>query len=148
MSSEQQHGVVFPRSADGKRSTSALGRAVLADALRAADPAGARSAEQATNWRSDYLAHFRRAVEAGLDARTSALSIATDGLASLHDRMRVTGDDERPRPGRVDLDDPAGHRRGAGHRGGRRRSSRCPTAAPGCAATRSGSSWTPGSAPA
>ena len=94
MTSEQQHGVVFPRSADGRRSTSALGRAVLADALRAADPAGARSAEQATNWRSDYLVHFRRAVEAGLDARTAALSIATDGLASLHDRMRVTGDDD------------------------------------------------------
>ncbi|MET1059554.1 MAG: hypothetical protein ABWX84_08150 [Nocardioides sp.] len=92
MSSEQQHGVVFPRSADGKRSTSALGRSVLADALRAADPAGARAAEQTTNWRSDYLAHLRRAVEAGLDARGSALSIATDGLASLHDRMRVAGD--------------------------------------------------------
>jgi hypothetical protein len=91
--SSEQHGVVFPQSPDGRRSTSALGRAVLADALRTSDHAGARAAEQETNWRSDYLGHFRRAVEAGLDSRTTALSIATDGLASLHDRMRVAGTD-------------------------------------------------------
>ena len=93
MSSEQQHGVVFPEAPDGRRSTSSLGRSVLADALRAADPAGARAAVQETNWRSDYLAHFRGAVVAGLDSRAAALSIATDGLASLHDRMRVAGPD-------------------------------------------------------
>ena len=39
-------GVVFPTSgADGDRSTSALGRAVVADALRGVDPVGARAAE-------------------------------------------------------------------------------------------------------
>src|ERR1035438_8339955 len=41
MSSEEPAGVVFPASEDGRRSTSALGRAVAADALRAADPVGA-----------------------------------------------------------------------------------------------------------
>jgi hypothetical protein len=83
-------GVVFPVSGgDGARSTSALGRAVVADALRATDPIGARAAEQETGWRSGYLLHFRRLVEAGLGEPAAASRIAADGLASLHDRMRV-----------------------------------------------------------
>ncbi len=82
-------GVVFPRGADGQRSTSALGRVVVADALRAVDPIGARAAEQETNWRRGYLHHFRRLVEAGVDSADAARRIAVDGLASLHARMRV-----------------------------------------------------------
>jgi hypothetical protein len=84
-------GVVFPLSADGRRSTSALGRAVVADALRPVDPAGALAAEQEANWRSGYLIHFRRLVEAGLASKAAALSVARDGLDSLHVRMRVRG---------------------------------------------------------
>ena len=41
MSGEESAGVAFPASADGRRSTSALGRAVVADALGRVDPAGA-----------------------------------------------------------------------------------------------------------
>ena len=82
-------GVVFPVAADGRRSTSALGRAVIADALRRTDPAGALGAEQETNWRSGYLTHFRRVIEAGLTSRDAALSIAADGLGSVHGRMRT-----------------------------------------------------------
>jgi hypothetical protein len=85
-------GVAFPVSADGRRSTSALGQAVVADALQQVDPAGARSAERQANWRSGYLGHFRRLIEAGLASRQAAVSVATDGLASLHRRMRVVGD--------------------------------------------------------
>src|SRR5688572_20662092 len=88
-------GVVFPATADGTRSTSALGRAVVADALRGVDPVGARSAEHETNWRSGYLVHFRRLVEAGLTSAAAARRIAADGLASLHGRMRfATADGE------------------------------------------------------
>ncbi|MEV4417721.1 hypothetical protein [Catellatospora sp. NPDC049609] len=82
-------GVVFPVSGGTDRSTSALGRAVVADALRAVDPIGARAAEHETNWRSDYLVHFRRLVEAGLSDGGAARRSAAAGLASLHDRMRV-----------------------------------------------------------
>jgi hypothetical protein len=83
-------GVVFPVSgSDRARSTSALGRAVVAGALRATDPIGARAAEHETNWRSGYLLHFRRLVEAGLFSPDAARRIAVDGLASLHDRMLV-----------------------------------------------------------
>jgi hypothetical protein len=89
-------GVVFPAAADGRRSTSALGRAVVADALRPADPAGALGAEHETNWRSGYLVPFRRLIEAGLASKDAWLAIARGGLDSLHTRMRVAapGGDE------------------------------------------------------
>ncbi len=82
-------GVVFPASSDGRRSTSALGAGVVADALRQVDNPGAVGAEHEGNWRSGYLAHFRRLVEAGLVSKDAALSVARDGLGSLHQRMRV-----------------------------------------------------------
>jgi hypothetical protein len=86
-------GVVFPAGPDGRRSTAALGRAVVADALRPVDPAGAGAAERETNWRAGYLSHFRRLVEAGLPSREAALMVADAGLTSLHQRMRVAGPD-------------------------------------------------------
>jgi hypothetical protein len=85
-------GVVFPvTGADGARSSSAFGRAVVADALRGVDGVGARAAEHETSWRSGYLAHFRRLTEAGLTSAAAARRIAADGLASVHARMRVVG---------------------------------------------------------
>jgi hypothetical protein len=89
MANDEQHGLVFPADAEGRRSTSALGRAVVADALRGVDPTGARAAEHETAWRSGYLTHFRRLLEAGLASPEAATTIARDGLASLHTRMRV-----------------------------------------------------------
>ncbi|MCU1607171.1 MAG: uncharacterized protein JWP46_3636, partial [Modestobacter sp.] len=89
----EERGVVFPAGSDGRRSTAAVGRAVLADALRPVDPTGARAAEQETNWRAGYLTHVRRTVEAGLASREAALAIAGAGLDSLHARMRVADGD-------------------------------------------------------
>jgi hypothetical protein len=89
MASDEQQGLVFPAGAEGRRSTSSVGRAVVADALRSSDPTGARAAEQASHWRSDYLVHFRRLVEAGLASPQAAVTVAEDGLRSLHERMRV-----------------------------------------------------------
>jgi hypothetical protein len=98
-------GVVIP-AVDGVRSTSALGRGVVADALRAVDPVGARGAESETTWRRGYLVHFRRLVEAGLLSREAAITIAGDGLASLYARMRfATGSDEVPIGDAVGIDD-------------------------------------------
>ncbi|MEP7333007.1 MAG: hypothetical protein ABI692_13055 [Terracoccus sp.] len=85
-------GVVFPlEPGTDRRSTTATGRAVVADALRAADPVGSASAERETNWRQGYLPHFRRLVEAGLVSPEAARTIARDGLTSLHERMRWIG---------------------------------------------------------
>ena len=89
MSGSELPGVVFPASADGRRSTSALGAGVVADALRQVDIAGALGAEREANWRTGYLAHFRRLIEAGLTSKDAAVSVARDGLESLHRRMRV-----------------------------------------------------------
>ncbi len=93
MSGGEPDRVAFPVAADGRRSTSALGRAVVADALSQVDPASARAAEQETNWRTGYLAHFRGLIEAGLASKQAAVSVARDGLESLHRRMRVIGGD-------------------------------------------------------
>jgi len=85
-------GVVVPESG-GRRSTSALGRGVVADALRAVDPAGARGAESDTSWRTGYVLHFRRLIEAGLLSPDAAVTIARDGLVALHARMRYATPD-------------------------------------------------------
>jgi hypothetical protein len=82
-------GVVFPVAADGHRSTSAVGRGVVADALRTADRSWALSAEHETSWRMGYLTHFRRLVEAGLPSKEAWLAIARAGLDSLYARMRA-----------------------------------------------------------
>ena len=79
MAEEEQRGVVFPAGEDGRRSTAAVGRAVVAEALRGVDPAGALAAEQETNWRAGYLVHFRRLVEAGLASPAAARTIAAGG---------------------------------------------------------------------
>lgn len=86
-------GVEFPTTDRGDRSTSAVGRAVVADALRAVDPTGARAAEQETNWRSGYVRHVRRLTEAGLGDPDAARTIASDGLGSFHARMRLVDGD-------------------------------------------------------
>ena len=89
MAEDEQHAVVFPADDDGRRSTSRVGRDVVADALRTVDATGARAAEQATAWRTDYLVHMRRVLEAGLDSPEAATTIARSGLDSLSARMRV-----------------------------------------------------------
>src|SRR6476661_2065047 len=81
------HGISFPADTAGRRSTTALGRAVVADALRPVDPVGARAVDHETAWRSRYLLHFRRLVEAGLPTREAWLAIADSGLRSVHERM-------------------------------------------------------------
>ncbi|QSB17312.1 hypothetical protein JQS43_13645 [Natronosporangium hydrolyticum] len=67
---------------------------MVAGALRRVDPVGARAAEQETNWRSGYLTHFRRLVEAGVDDPSAARQIARDGLATLHQQLRVRPTDQ------------------------------------------------------
>ncbi len=86
---EASAGIQFPTGDDGRRSTTAVARGVVADALRAVDPVGAGEAERETSWRTGYVPHFRRLVDAGLPSPDAARRIASDGLASLRGRMRV-----------------------------------------------------------
>lgn len=85
------HGLSFPAQPDGRRSSTAVGREVVADALRPVDPVGALGAEQETAWRSRYLVHFRRLVEAGIGTPEAWRSIAGAGLEAVHRRMVVSG---------------------------------------------------------
>jgi hypothetical protein len=86
-------GVVVPADAEGRRSSSALGREVVTEALQNVDKVGALEAERETNWRHGYLAPFRRLVQAGLPSRQAALTIAGDGLHALHQRMQCRTED-------------------------------------------------------
>ncbi len=92
-----ERGVVFPL-VEGKRSTSATGRAIVAKALESVDPVGSGAALRETNWRSGYLTHFRRLVEAGLPSYGDARSIAEAGLAAVHARMRWSPDGGEDQP--------------------------------------------------
>ncbi|MDT4949730.1 MAG: hypothetical protein QOJ37_2325 [Pseudonocardiales bacterium] len=85
--SSDETGVVVPPDSAGRPSSSALGRTVVADALRGVDPVAAAAAEGETNWRSGYLSHFRRLVQAGLPSREASIAVASDGLHSIHRQL-------------------------------------------------------------
>ncbi len=91
-------GVVIPSVPGGRRSSSAVGRAVVADSLRSVDPVGAMGVERESNWRSGYPVHFRRALEAGLSSQSAAVTVAADGLRALHRRMQYRQPDGREEP--------------------------------------------------
>lgn len=97
MSEQVPGGVDLPTDEDGRRSSSAFGREVVAAALRGVDPTGAQAADRETNWRSGYVDHVRRLTEAGVPRPDDARAIAADGLAAVHERMVVRHPDgDRP----------------------------------------------------
>ncbi len=105
---EHSAGVVVPAGPDGRRSTTGLGRAVVAAALRPVDPAGATAAEAEPRWRTAYPAHFRRLVEAGLPAKDDWLRIAGSGLDAAYGRLRLVLPDGTEAPLSAALTAPAG----------------------------------------
>src|SRR5258708_6738435 len=90
-SGEIAAGVDFPVADDGRRSTSAFGRAVIADALRETDAAGALGAEQETNWRSGYLTHFRSIIEPSCADAVRAVADHPDWLSLPGRTVAVLG---------------------------------------------------------
>ena len=108
MADQELAGVVVAAGPDGRRSTTALGQAVLAAALRPVDEPGAAAVERATSWRSDYPAHFRRLVEAGLPDPKSWLTVAESGLAELDRQLRLARADGTEDALPAALTEPAG----------------------------------------
>jgi hypothetical protein len=100
-------GVVVPAGSDGRRSTTSVGRAVVAAALRPVDADGASATEQATAWRKQYPVHFRRLVEAGLASREDWLRIAGSGLDETYRQLRVVLADGTEAPLAAALTEPA-----------------------------------------
>jgi hypothetical protein len=80
-------GVVFPL-VEGARSTSATGRAVLADALRAVAPELADRVAAVPDWRRGYLASFREMTRLALVDPAAGGRISADGLDAVHTRFR------------------------------------------------------------
>lgn len=80
-------GVSFPLGGDDRRSTSATGRAIFADSIRAVDPAIAARIEHTRDWRKGYIAPLRDIVLAAAQSTNNALSISRHGLASADQRF-------------------------------------------------------------
>ena len=90
-------GVAFPQGGDGRRSTSATGRAVFADSVRAVDPALAARIEHTADWRGGYIGPLRDIVLAAAIDPQAALDVSRDGLASAHRRfVFARGGEELP----------------------------------------------------
>ncbi len=81
------NGVCFPLGGDDRRSTSATGRAIFADSIRAVDPAIAARIEHTRDWRKGYIAPLRDIVLAAAQSTENALSISRHGLASVDQRF-------------------------------------------------------------
>jgi hypothetical protein len=84
-------GVVFPL-AGGRRSTSAAGRSVVADAVRDLDVGLAWRIEDESDWRHGYLWALRRLTQLEAGSPDAAVAVARAGLASVRRRFRFRVD--------------------------------------------------------
>ncbi len=87
-------GVVFPL-VGGHRSTSATGRAVVADSVRPVDPALADRVAAQRDWHIAYLDAYRRMTALAVTAPDGAQRISAAGLAAVRQRfmIRQAGED-------------------------------------------------------
>lgn len=85
-------GVCFPLGGDDRRSTTATGRAIFADSIRAIDPAIAARIEHTRDWRKGYIQPLRDIVLAAAQSPENALSISRHGLASADQRFTFRRD--------------------------------------------------------
>jgi hypothetical protein len=77
-------GIVFPVDSEGGRSSTRIGAAIVAAALRPMSAAHAAEALAERHWRRRYPLHFRRLVEDALADGQTALAGARAGLAHAH----------------------------------------------------------------
>jgi hypothetical protein len=89
---DAREGVSFP-SIDGKRSTSATGRAILADAAGAVDPDLAQRILACKDWRKRYTSLIRELTAASISDSEYATSIACAGLESMRSRLTFADHD-------------------------------------------------------
>jgi hypothetical protein len=94
MSDQQQTGVAFPRGEDGKRSTTATGRTVWADAVRPVDADLASRIDTEHDWRTSYVQRVVDVTAAATRNPQTAVAVARAGLAALADRMVFERDGE------------------------------------------------------
>lgn len=94
---EALRGVQFA-PIEGKRSSTAVAKAVFSDAVAAVDPTLAGRIANAKDWRKRYMGPVRDVVVAGVSSPKDALRIAADGLDALHRNLTfvAASGDERP----------------------------------------------------
>jgi hypothetical protein len=80
------------------QSSSAIGRAVLSDAIVSVDPHRADLINATTNWRTDYIEHFVAATALSAHGPSTTLQIASTGLASMREHLRYLQSDGRSVP--------------------------------------------------
>eukprot|EP00730_Choanoeca_flexa_P018259 TRINITY_DN8871_c0_g3_i1.p1 TRINITY_DN8871_c0_g3~~TRINITY_DN8871_c0_g3_i1.p1 ORF type:complete len:779 (+),score=232.77 TRINITY_DN8871_c0_g3_i1:30-2366(+) len=85
-------GIQFPADSTGKRSTSAVGQAVMAMSVLQTDPSAAVACLKEKNWRFGYAKHFIKNVEVSLKNPETALKVAEDGLEYLHNTFEFGRD--------------------------------------------------------
>ena len=90
--SQSSEGITFPSGGDGRVSSLATGRAILADSIREADPLLAARIEHTDDWRHGYLTPTKDSVRVAADHPTQAVAIAQAGLSSVHRRFQFTRD--------------------------------------------------------
>ena len=82
--------VNFPLGGDGKRSTTATGRAIFADSVRHVNPDLADRIEHTKDWRKGYITPMRDIVVNAAKTPADAISISSAGLDSAHRRFKFT----------------------------------------------------------
>ncbi len=87
MSDPEKQGVRFPPDAAGKRSSLALGQAVITAALREASDDDARRAEKERDWRHGYIAHVVAQERLACRDTAAAIAMAAGGLDALQGLM-------------------------------------------------------------
>ena len=97
-SNATEQGVQFPLE-DGRRSSTATGRKILARAAAAVDEGLARDIEAEADWRKSYVHLLRDLVQAGIPSAERATGVAEAGLRAMRDEMVfVRHDEELPLP--------------------------------------------------
>ncbi len=84
----QLSGVTFPLTDEDQRSTTITGKCILAAALEVIDNDSAVAVQAQSNWRNNYLGHFRRLVELSLVSDIAPEMMANAGLTEAYQRFQ------------------------------------------------------------
>ncbi len=91
------HGVQFPRTADGGRPSLRVNQEIWADAAEPVEPALAARIRASTSWRSDYVSSVRELTELGGRSADTVRQVAAAGLAAARSRLTLAeSGDDRP----------------------------------------------------
>ncbi len=84
---EKVQGIQFPQDANGRRSSIATGKKILAAAVAPIDSAIANKLTAESKWRDHYPQHIYSQVMLGLKTPENGLEIARNGLDALYDQF-------------------------------------------------------------